>query len=215
MKLGQNMRKDKLEIEWFCEGRVDSCSYNMMKEMSKAGCKAIFFGIESANQRILDYYNKNITPQQSMRAVRVARKAGIDLIIGSFILGAPDETRNEIQNTLEFAQKLTIDYPRFNVLGADSGTDIWEELKLKGLLNEDRYWETGVTVSKICPYPVSFQEIQKMIYRAYHDFLYRSTFIARQVERLLKSPYRMRLLFHNLNRISQIRNEYAVLKRLD
>lgn len=215
IELCKSMRKEKLHMEWFCEARVDNCSYEMMKELSKAGCKAIFIGIESANQRILDYYNKKITPQQSKKAVEIARKAGIDLIIGSFILGAPDETREEIQNTLEFAKQLPIDYPRFNILGIDPGMDIWDELKMKGLLNEELYWETGISVSKFCPNSVPFKEIELMINDAFNGFLRRRGHILRQVARLLKSRYRMNILINNFNRISDIREEFEVLKRLD
>jgi len=187
----------------------------MFKEASKAGCKVIYFGVESANQRFLDYYNKKITPQQSENAIKTARKAGIDIIVGSFILGAPDETREEIQNTLNFAKKLQIDFPRFNILGADPGTDIWNELKMKGILNEEEYWETGISVSKICPNAVPFQEIEQMIHQALRDYLKRSSFILTQIGRLLKSPYRMRILMNNLNRIENIKQEFDVIKKLD
>ena len=93
VKLCQRIRKEKMDIEWFCEGRVDSCSYDMLREAVKAGCRIIIFGIESANQRILDYYKKRITVEQSENAVKTARKAGVDVVVGSFIVGAPDETR--------------------------------------------------------------------------------------------------------------------------
>jgi anaerobic magnesium-protoporphyrin IX monomethyl ester cyclase len=130
-----------MDIEWFCDSRVDHVSYDMFREMVKAGCRCLFFGIESANQRILDYYRKGITPEQSERAVCKARKAGVDVIVGSFIVGAPDETEREVVNTLQFANKLDIDVPDVNILGAQTGTDIWNDLVAKGLLNEDEQWE--------------------------------------------------------------------------
>jgi len=215
IELCKSIRKEKLDIEWICEGRVDNCSYDMMKELSEAGCKVIFLGIESANQRVLDYYNKNITPQQSEEAVKTTRRAGIDVIIGSFILGAPDETKEEIQNTLNFAEKLPIDYPRFNILEVDPGTDIWNELKVSGLLNEEDYWETGVAVSKICPSAVPFEDISHMIRDSFDRFIRRPSFVLSQVGRLLRSRYRIGILFNNLNRISNIREEFEVLRRLD
>lgn len=215
IQLCRLMRKEKLDIEWFCEGRVDNCSYEMFKEAAKAGCKVIYFGVESANQRILNYYKKQITPHQSENAVKTTRKAGIDLIVGSFILGAPDETREEIQNTLNFANKLQIDFPRFNILGADPGTEIWNELQMKGILNEEDYWETGISVSKICPDAVPFQEIEQMIHHALRDYLKRSSFILTQIGRLLKSPYRLRILMNNLSRIEDIKTEFEVLRKLD
>ncbi|MFB0543644.1 MAG: radical SAM protein, partial [Candidatus Bathyarchaeia archaeon] len=205
IKLCKSIREEKLDIEWICEGRVDNSSHEMMREIAKAGCKIIYFGIESGNQRILDYYNKKITPQQSKKAVRTARKAGIDGIVGSFIVGAPDETREEIQNTIEFAKQIPIDIPQFNILGAHPGMDIWNELKMKGLLNEEEYWETGVLVSEICPSAVPIQEIRQMIHDAFYDFVRRPGFILRQVARTLKSPYRMGVIINNLSQIGKIR----------
>ena len=109
--------------------------------MVKTNCKMIYFGIESANRKVLNYYNKQTTPEQAEVAVKNARKAGVDVIVSSFILGAPNETRQEIQSTLKFAEKLKVGIPQFNILAAFPGTDIWDELKMKGFLNEDQYWE--------------------------------------------------------------------------
>lgn len=205
IKLCRGMRKEKIDMEWFCEGRVDNCSYEMLREIAKAGCKIIYFGIESANQRILNYYNKQITPQQSKTAVKAAKKAGIDVIMGSFIVGAPDETSGEIQNTIEFAKQIPIDFPQFNILGVYPGTDIWNEFEMKGLLNGGEYWETGIAVSEICPTAVPFHEIRQMIHEAFYHFIRRPSFISKQIARTLKSSYRMKAIIDNLSRIGSIR----------
>ena len=197
INLCKRIRQEKLDIEWSCEGRVDRCPYDMMKELPKAGCHAIYFGIESANQRLLDYYNKKITPQQSENAVKTARKAGIDMIIGAFIVGALDETREEMQNTFKFAKRLPIDFPQFNVLTAYPGMDIWNELIRKGHLNKENHWENGVFVSQLGSSAVPFHEIQQMIHDAYIEYLLRPRFLVRQVARLLISPYRREILRTN------------------
>jgi anaerobic magnesium-protoporphyrin IX monomethyl ester cyclase len=208
IEICRRMREEKLDFEWICEGRVDSGSYEMLREISRAGCKIIYFGIESANQRILDYYEKSITPEQSVRAVETARRAGIDLIMGTFIVGAPDETREEIQNTLDFAKRLPIDLPQFNVLGVHPGMDIWKEMKAKGYVDEETHWETGVGVPRICPTAVPFQEIAGMIKDAVHDFAFRPGFILGQVWRTLKSPYRLGVVLNNLGRLGEIRETF-------
>jgi radical SAM superfamily enzyme YgiQ (UPF0313 family) len=198
------MRKEGLDFEWICEGRVDRNSYKMMKEISRAGCKILYLGIESANQRILDYYQKMITPQQSYEAVKSARKAGIDLIMGTFILGAPDETREEIKNTLDFAKKLDIDIPHFHVLGIYPGTDIWDELCFKGGLDEDKYWEAGVEVSKIYPASVPYNEIVEMITDAVKQFTLRPSFLLQQIGRTLFSSYRRGVIMNNLGNMGEV-----------
>jgi anaerobic magnesium-protoporphyrin IX monomethyl ester cyclase len=205
IKLSKRMRKEKIDMEWICEGRVDNCSFEMLREIARVGCKLIYFGIESANQRILDYYNKQTTPQQSRTAVKTGRKAGIDVIIGSFIVGGPDETRDEIQNTIEFAERIPIDLPQFSILGVYPGTDIWNEFEMKGLLKGGEYWETGIAVSEICPSAVPLHEIRQMIHDGFYDFVRRPSFILKQFVRTLKSQYRMSVMMNNLSRLGSIR----------
>jgi radical SAM superfamily enzyme YgiQ (UPF0313 family) len=204
IKLCQRMRKEKIDIEWISEGRVDHCPYDMIREMVKANCRMMYFGIESANQTVLNYYNKQTTAEQAKAAVKNARKAGVDVIVGSFILGAPNETRKEIQNTLTFAEKLKVDIPQFNILAAFPGTDIWEELKMKGLLDEEEHWETGVLVPNFSPNAVPCEEIERMIHENYRSFLLRPSYILSQGVRMLTSPYRFNLLINNLTRIDTI-----------
>jgi len=208
VKLCQRIRKEKIDIEWFCEGRVDSCSYEMLREAVRAGCRIIILGIESANQRILDYYNKRITVEQSKNAVKTARKAGVDVVVGSFIVGAPDETKQEICNTLKFAQWLAVDIPNFNILGAFPGSELWEELKMRGFLNEDQYWETGVAVSKVSPDAVPCEEVKRMVREYYLRFFRRPGHILTQVVKTLKSPYRINVVVNNLDRFDAISKSF-------
>jgi len=208
-KLCRQIRKEKIDVEWFFEGRVDSCSYDMLREAVKAGCRIVIFGIESANQRILDYYKKKITVKQSVDAVENARKAGIDVIVGSFVVGGPDETRQEIYNTLKFAQKLAVDIPNFNILNAFPGSQIWEELKMKGVLNEDQYWETGIAVSKVSPDALPFEEVKQIVREHYLRFFCRPKHILAQVVRTLKSPYRINVVINNLDRVDPISKSFS------
>jgi len=206
INLCRAMRKQKIDMEWICEGRVNNCSHQMLYEIAKAGCKLLYLGIESANQRILNYYNKQITPQQSKTAVKTASKVGIDVIVGSFIVGAPDETREEIRNTIEFAKQIPIDIPQFNMLGVYPGTDLWEEFEMKGLINgEGEYWETGIAVSEIYPTVVPPNECRQMIHQAFYDFYRRPDFLLKQMARTLKSSYRTQVIMNSLSEIGEIR----------
>jgi len=200
----KRVRKEKIDVEWFFETRVDRCSYNMLREAVKAGCKIVFFGIESANQKVLDYYDKRITPEQSRHAVEAARKAGIDVVTGAFIVGAPNETKREIEKTLKFAQQLPIDVPQFNILCAFPGTDLWNELKVKGFLSEDQYWETGVAVSRISPDTLPYEEIEQIVHEYFINFFLRPRYLLTQTIRLLKSSYRSSVVLNNLSRADSI-----------
>jgi radical SAM superfamily enzyme YgiQ (UPF0313 family) len=198
------MKKEKIDVEWICEGRVDQSSYDMFREMVKAGCRMMYFGIESGTQRVLDYYNKRTTPQQSREAVKKARKAGMDLIVGSFIIGAPDETKADIQKTLNFVKGLNLDIPQINVLGAFPGDNIWHEFKEKGLIDEEKYWERGVGVSDVYPNAVSLNEMRELVRDFYQSFLWSPKFVMRQIQLTLKSMYRLNVVFNSLSRISTV-----------
>lgn len=206
VEICKGIRKEKLDLEWICEGRVDNFSYDMAREMVQAGCKVLYFGIESANERILRYYNKRITPAQSETAVKTAKKAGMDVVAGSFIVGAPDETKEEILNTIEFAQRIPIDIPQFNILGAHPGNNIWTEFVAKGFIDSETFWEKGVPVCDAYPYAkVTHDEILQIIHNAFFQHIRRPSFLIKQAISTLKSPYRMKVVVNNLSRLGEIR----------
>ena len=204
VKLCRRIREEKMDIEWWCDSRVDNCTYDMLREMVKAGCKLLYFGVESGNQRILDYYKKGITPAQSKSAVQKARKAGVEVIVGSFILGAPDETLEEIQNTLKFSHELDIDVPQLNVLGTFPGTSTWNELVAKGYVDENQHWENGVYVSEVSPHAVPLRIIRFLIYEYFRTFYLRPETLFKEIFRTFTSSFRMAAFFSNLMRVNQI-----------
>jgi anaerobic magnesium-protoporphyrin IX monomethyl ester cyclase len=209
----RQLRREKVDMDWICEGRVDYCSYETMREMVKAGCKNIYFGIESANQRILDYYDKRITPQQSEKAVKTTRKACMDSIMASFIVGAPTETREEIENTLNFARKIPIDFPQFNILGVFPGMDIWEEFKAKGVLKEEEYWETGAWASEMSPDTLPPEEIKRLIEKHFNAFIMRPKYMLKEIAYTLKSWYRINIVVHNVSRLGSVMGNIATIAK--
>jgi len=208
-RLCQHMRKERLDLEWFCDSRVDRCSTKMLKEIARSGCKMLYLGIESANQRILDYYNKRITVQQSEKAVQAARSAGIDVIVGSFIVGAPDETREEILNTLRFAHHLDIDIAQFNILRVFPGTQIWDDLKQNNLVDENKYWESGVYVPDLCFNTESREEMKRLISSMFRNFYLRPSFIFKQSIRTLTSCYRLQVITSNLGTLTAVMEGFS------
>jgi anaerobic magnesium-protoporphyrin IX monomethyl ester cyclase len=198
VKFCRLLKKRGLKIGWFCDSRVDNCGFDVFREMVKAGCKIVYFGMESANQRILDYYNKQINPRQSRAAARNAKKAGVDIIVGSFIVGAPDETRKEIQNTLRFAQQVDINVPSFNILCAPVGSPLWNELVSKGFIDEQKHWEESVFVPSVVDTAVPFEDVSLMIYEYFKAFYLSPKRLIPEALRMCTSSFRRGLMFSNL-----------------
>ena len=121
------MIKNKLDLEWVCDTRVDLVNDELLALMSKAGCKTIWFGVESASQRILQRIGRNTTPQQVETAFKLCKKNGIKVAC-SFMLGLPDETLQDMEDTLKFAKKLNPDWCQFNTFIAYPDSKLYNEL---------------------------------------------------------------------------------------
>ncbi|MFX1483804.1 MAG: B12-binding domain-containing radical SAM protein [Promethearchaeota archaeon] len=198
------IKKRRLDFNWLCEGRVDQVDYQTVRSMVTSGCKLIYLGFESANQRILDLYRKRITPQMSIQAAKTVRKAGMDIILGTFILGAPEETMSEVQKTIDFSMKLDIDFPQLNILGALPGTDLWDQLVAEQHIDPEMYWETGVTVSDVYPNSVKSNVLERIISEGYLNFVSRKKYIVKQILLTLKSKYRMDLFLKNARHVGDL-----------
>jgi radical SAM superfamily enzyme YgiQ (UPF0313 family) len=118
--------------------RVDSADRDLYKKMKKAGVKAINFGIESGNQDVLDFYNKRISLDQIRKAVRLSNEMNF-FSTGTFILGAPLETKRHIEQTIKFARSLPLDNVGFYPLSYRHGSDLWREAVKNGLINENEH----------------------------------------------------------------------------
>jgi len=126
------IKKHKLDIEWACDTRADLISRELLKEMKDAGCRAIFFGVESGSPRILKKLNKQITLQQFVHAFKLCREEGIQIAC-SFILGTPGETVNDMKATFKFAKKLDPDWCTFEIFIAYPDSALYQEVMERGL----------------------------------------------------------------------------------
>jgi radical SAM superfamily enzyme YgiQ (UPF0313 family) len=127
IELSNLMIEKKLDLEWVCDTRVDLVNQELLEVMSKAGCKTIWFGVESASPRILERIGRNITPQQVENAFNLCKKNGIKVAC-SFMLGLPNETLKDMETSLKFAKKLNPDWCQFNIFIAYPDSRIYQEL---------------------------------------------------------------------------------------
>jgi anaerobic magnesium-protoporphyrin IX monomethyl ester cyclase len=122
------VRRRAVQFDWECLGRVDSIDAKTARMMRQAGCRRIYFGIESGSEKILRLMNKRITPFQARSAVEAARRAGLET--GAFfILFYPGDTDATVLETLRFARSLPLDYAGFSIPYPLPGTALYERVK--------------------------------------------------------------------------------------
>ena len=152
-----------IQIQWGCEGRVDpGPSLDMLPKMAKARCRSLMFGIESGSQKVLDRLKKKQTLAEIATAVNHAKKAGIEIVHGFFVVGSPDETEEDMRETFRFASKLRIDSFGFNRLCVYRGTPLWGEYLERGLVDDSEDWYKYYKCSEIDPTVLPGEEIHRI-----------------------------------------------------
>jgi radical SAM superfamily enzyme YgiQ (UPF0313 family) len=160
--------------------RIDSADRTLYKKMKKANVKLIAYGIESGNQDVLDFYNKKITLQQIREAVQLGREMNF-IIQGTFILGAPIETKEHIEKTIKFICSLPIDTVIIRPLLYEMGSDLWIEAVKNKKISKDDYSVTADSRRDLGNFtPEELDEYSK---KAFRRFYLRPKYIFSQIYR--------------------------------
>ena len=117
-------------IKWITETRVDLVNLELLKRMKEAGLQLILYGFEVGNQNILDSLKKGTSLQQARMAMEATKKVGISTT-GLFMLGLPEETKENCEETIRFAKELDPDIAKFNIAVPLPGSKLFEDYKYK------------------------------------------------------------------------------------
>ncbi len=121
------LKSSGLDVEWICDTRADLISRDLLKEMKAAGCRTIWFGVESGSPHILRKLNKGVSLEQTVKAFKLCREEGIRISC-SLMMGIPGETISDIKATFNFAKKLNPDWIHFNIFVAYPGSSLYDEV---------------------------------------------------------------------------------------
>ncbi len=118
-----------LDIDWMCETRADNIDDpELITLMGRAGCRALYIGVESGSPRMLKMYKKGETVEQFERVFQRAREAGIKTY-ASLIFGAPGETPEDIGQTWDMIKRIRPDYVGKNVFVAIPGSELYQQVR--------------------------------------------------------------------------------------
>jgi hypothetical protein len=101
-RLCQQILGRNLHIRWTAEMRFEkNLSRELLTQMRDAGCLKIVFGLESFNQRVMDFMKKGITQASVRRVTEDCLDLGV-AIHCYIIVGFPTETEEEALETMDF-----------------------------------------------------------------------------------------------------------------
>lgn len=177
------------KVLWVTETRVDVVDEGLLKLMYKAGCRLVEFGIETGSEKTLKKIKKNTSLEQARNAVKWSKKAGLD-VFSSFIIGFPGETREDMQETVDFIKSLEIDYPKINLLVPYPGSEVYETI-IKDRPDMSKEWDKYTSFSSMTenepvyvPDGISAQDLKVLHKNAYKQIYLRPAFILRHIKKL-------------------------------
>jgi anaerobic magnesium-protoporphyrin IX monomethyl ester cyclase len=129
------------EIEWYANIRPNQVTGKLLKLMWRSGCRYLFYGFESGNQRVLDLMVKDMKVEASYKAAEFHRELGFPYH-GSFILGYPGETEVEIWETLRMIERIRPPSIGVNWYVPLPGTPDYDKLRSTGVIshNDPKAW---------------------------------------------------------------------------
>lgn len=193
------IRERKIDMQYFCEGRVDGAPYELMQTMKRTGFNVMYFGVESASPHVLDYYQKHVKPEQSVQAIRDAKRAGM-IVVTSYILGAPIENKEDIERTIDMIGKTRPHGVQLNILDCLIGTPIWNDLEKDGKVGKDD-WKTNHRIYEYIKEEISKEDLRNYLvdgYSAYIDSWKTRSGIRELMRLLLTNSTARKIVFGNI-----------------
>lgn len=113
-KFCESMLERRLPVRWGCFGRINLMSEDLMDLMARAGCCAVFYGIDSGSPAVLKRTFKELDPKTIVPTVQKSSQY-FAVVEASFIWGYPFESYDDFMATLDLACAVSQFAPRVNV----------------------------------------------------------------------------------------------------
>ena len=129
IKLCERLIKEKLGIIWGAQMPIYvGKDKEVLQLMRKAGCRIIYIGFETLNQKNLDSVNKPFKVRDYLPMVKKIQKSGIR-VVGYFMFGFDYDTKESFDQVYDFVSESKIAYPIVNILTPVPGTPVFDRMK--------------------------------------------------------------------------------------
>lgn len=125
----------KLGVTWSCNAKAN-VPYNTLKILKDGGLRLLLVGYESGNQQILHNIKKGMRVEVAERFTKDCHKLGI-VIHGTFIVGLPGETRETLQQTMEWAKRINPHTIQISMAAPYPGTFLYKQAVENGWLDAE------------------------------------------------------------------------------
>ncbi len=193
------LRPYKIHLRFSNGIRADKIDEEFLKKAKKAGCNYMAIGVESGSQEILNKIPKGETLADIRKAAMMIKKAGIP-VTGFFMIGLIGDTKETMQQTIDFAKELDLDIAQFNIAIPNPGTRMWDMIKANGGEIFIKDWGDFHHVDRCfysLPGMANPATVEMMYKKAYRDYYFRFSYILKHALKYL-SPQKIKIIFKGL-----------------
>ena len=127
----------RVRIPFICLARADMITEELAALLARAGCSAVFFGIETGSERLRnELLKKRVTDDQIASAARSLKRHGIRFRTYN-LLGLPGETLQDAFETVRINIRIGTDFPWAALFTPYPGTELGDRCRETGLLDHD------------------------------------------------------------------------------
>lgn len=189
-----------LQFDWACYARADTDDEELLKKLKAAGCFLLKVGVESSNQAILDGVRKGYKVENVRRGIKLMMDMDFH-VHATFVIGLPGETKETIQETINFAIELNPTTVQFSSAIPYPGTEFYELLDGNGDIIA-KSWEEFMPLKPIFKYSnLSSEELMDSVKQAYRQYYLRPKYVRIALTEMLIQP---RVVMGNVRKLLQL-----------
>ena len=171
------VERERLGLVWGAEATIDiGEDEESLRALRRAGCRILFIGLETPNQRSLDSVHKSFQAQMYDQALANIRRQGI-VVAGYFLVGLDGDTPDTFDELFDFIHRTRVNVPIINILLPAPGTRVFERFQQEGRLlvgNEDDFLRNALAYGISCshcfyePALMSVEQVEEGLCRLRH-----------------------------------------------
>lgn len=212
IKFCRLLKKEKLKLLWGCSSKVSTLNEDLIKMMAQSGCVQIDFGVERGSNKALIEIQKGISVEMVQNIFNLCHRYHIRTF-ANFLVNLPNETRKDLNDITNFADKLNSEINSFNVFSPYPGTEIYDNMEYR--FSKDEYGEllNASTLIETMPHKYRFSKHRvKILKWASEQNRHYNKILPNLYFHL--SPLYLKTILNSQNKLNYLRQSVNLVKEL-
>jgi len=180
------LRKGYQNICWRAATRITSMDRDLLSLMYRAGCRSIYYGVESGDVSMLNKINKGIDLNKVRSVFKDTMSEGIRPE-ASFLLGMPGETEETLGKTIKLALDIDAFAVSFHLFVPYPGILLEDQLVMENESDIDQ-WNVYRQNEKVSCCDIPAEKLRQLSKMAYRRFYMRPKYIKMLFRTSITSP---------------------------